>query len=104
MHDVVGQRGVEDGGGIELLSGNGGADDGKDAGADDGADAQRGERPGAERFLETMLGLLRFGDQLVDGLAREELVRQISAPECGMNSRFKQKQGRLASGPHFSLL
>ena len=98
MNDVVEQRRVEDGRGIELLPGNGGADDGEDAGADDRADAQRGERPGAERLLEAMLGLLRFGDQLVDGLAAEELVRQISAPERGMNSRFKQKQGARASG------
>jgi hypothetical protein len=98
MHDVIRQRGVQDGRGIELLPGDSGADNGEDAGANDGADAQRGKRPRAERLLQPMFGLLRFGDQLVDGLTREELFRQVSAPKRGMNSRFKQKQGAGASG------
>jgi hypothetical protein len=85
MHDVIGQRRVQDGRGVELLAGDGGADNGENAGADDRSDTQRGERPRAERLLEPMLGLLRFGDQLVDGLTGEQLVRQISAPERGMN-------------------
>ena len=62
----------------------------EDAGADDRADAQRGQRPRAQRLFQPMLGLLRVGDQLVDGLAAEQLVRQISAPERGDESRFKQ--------------
>ena len=44
LDEVVEQRGVQDGGGVELLSGDGCADDGEDAGADDGTDAQSGER------------------------------------------------------------
>jgi len=39
MHDVVGERRVEDRRGIELLPGDGGADDGEDARTDDRADA-----------------------------------------------------------------
>jgi hypothetical protein len=35
---------------------DGGADDGEDAGADDDANAERGERDGAESFLERVLG------------------------------------------------
>jgi hypothetical protein len=87
MHDVIQQWCVQDGRRIELLPGDGGADDGKDAGADDCSNAQGGERPRAERLLKPMLGLLRFGDQLVDGLAGEQLVRQISAPE--QDSKYK---------------
>ena len=83
MHDVVGQRGVQDRRGIELLSGDRGADDGEDAGANHRADTQRGERPRAERLLQPMFRLLRLGDQLVNGLAREELVRQVNAPGSG---------------------
>ena len=49
--DVVEERRVEDGGGVELLTGDGGADDGEDAGADDGADAESGQRNWAEGFL-----------------------------------------------------
>ena len=86
MHDVVGQRRVEDGRGVELLPGNGGTDHGKDAGADDRADAQGGQRPRPERLLQPMFRLLRFGDQLVNGLAREELARQGAAPgSIGIN-------------------
>jgi len=39
MHDEVGQRSVEDRRGVELLPGDGRADDSEDAGADDRADA-----------------------------------------------------------------
>ena len=83
MHDVVGERRVQNRRGVEFLSGDCGADNGEDAGADDGADAQRGQRPGAERLLQPMFRLLRLGDQLVNGLAREELVRQVNAPGSG---------------------
>jgi hypothetical protein len=92
MHDVIRQRAVEDGCGVELLTGNGGTNDGEDAGADDRADAKPGERPGAEGFLQPMFRLLRLGDQLVNGLAREELVRQGNAPGWNRFSGFKQKQ------------
>ena len=96
MHDVVGERRVEDGRGVELLPGDGGADDGEDAGADDRADAQRGQRPRTERLLQPMFRLLRFGDQLVDGLAREELVRQVNAPGSveSMPQNSNRKQAR----------
>ena len=98
MHDEVGQRRVEDGRGIELLSGDGGADHGEDAGADDRADAQRRQRPRAERLLQPMLRLLRLGDQLVDGLAREELVRQDDAPRNAEIDASGLKQKPEASG------
>jgi hypothetical protein len=80
MHDVIRQRAVQDGGGVELLTGDGRPHDGEDARADDRADAEAGERPWAKSLLQPMFGLFRFGDQLVNGLAREELVRQGNAP------------------------
>jgi len=57
VDDVVGQRSIEDGRGVELLPGDGRANDGEDAGANDSADAQRRQRPRAERLLEAMLRL-----------------------------------------------
>jgi hypothetical protein len=80
MHNVVGQRRVKDRGGVELLPGDRGADYGENAGADDRANAQGGQRPRSQRLFQPMLRLLRIGDQLVNGLAREELVRQVDAP------------------------
>jgi hypothetical protein len=41
---------------------------GKNSRADDGADAQRRQRPRAQRLSQPLLGLLRVGDQLVNGL------------------------------------
>jgi len=80
MHDVIRQRAVEDGCGVELLAGDGRPYDGEDARTNDRADAEPGERPRAQRLFQPVFGLLRFGDQLVNGLAREELVRQGNAP------------------------
>jgi len=51
MNQVFEERSIDDGAELQLLTGDGGTDDGEDAGADDGADAKRGERPGAERLL-----------------------------------------------------
>jgi hypothetical protein len=78
VNDVVGERGVEDGGGVEFFAGDGGADDGEDAGADDGADAEGGEGDGAEGFFEGVLGALGVGDELVDGLGSKDLSGQGS--------------------------
>jgi len=80
VHDVVSQWRVEDGRGVELLPGDGRSDDGENAGANDCADAEGGQRPRAERLLEPVFRLFRLGDQLVNRLARKELVRQVEAP------------------------
>ena len=80
MNDVVRQRAVQDGGGVEFLACDGRPDDGEDARANNRADTEAGERPRAQRLFQPVFGLLRFGDQLVNGLAREELVRQGNAP------------------------
>ena len=79
------QRGVADFGGVELLAGHGGADDGEDAGADHGADAERGQRPGSERLFQRVLGLFRFADELVDRFAGEQLAGQGSSPVLMLN-------------------
>jgi hypothetical protein len=78
--DVVGQRGVDEAGGIELLAGDGGADDGEDAGADDRPDAKRCQRPRAEGLFEPVLGFFRLPDQLIDRFAGEQLAGQGSGP------------------------
>ncbi len=62
---------VPDGRQLEVLARRGSAGQHEDARADDGADAEGGQRPRAERLFQTMLGLLRVGDQLVDGLGGE---------------------------------
>jgi hypothetical protein len=87
MHDVVGQGSVQDGRGVEFLPGNGSPNDSKDAGANDCADAQRCQRPWAEGLFQPMFRFLRVGDQLVNGLACEELVRQGNTPgNAGMDA------------------
>ena len=53
---VVEQRRVQDGGGVELLAGDGGADDREDSGADDRADAERGQRNWAEGLFQPPSG------------------------------------------------
>lgn len=75
------QGGSTDGWSVELLPGHGSADDRKDARSDDGADAQRGERPGSERLFESVLGIFRLADQLIDGLAGKELFKQCCSPD-----------------------
>ena len=96
MDDVVGERRIQDGWGLEFLSGNGGSDNGEDSGADDRADAQRRQRPGPERLFQPMFRLLRLGDQLVNGLTREELVRQVNAPGSGGISSVNSNRKRRA--------
>jgi hypothetical protein len=76
--DEIDDGGLGPGDGLGGISADGGADDGEDAGTDDGADAQGGERDRAERFFEGMLGTLRVGDELVDGLGSEDLSGQGS--------------------------
>jgi len=46
----------------------------EDARADHCANAQRGQRLWAKRLLQTLAGCFRLGDQLVNGLAAEQLV------------------------------
>jgi hypothetical protein len=80
VNDVVENRGVEDRGGIELLACDGGADDGEDARANDGSDAERCKRNRSKRLLETGLGVLRLGNELVDGFTAKNLRRQSPTP------------------------
>jgi hypothetical protein len=79
-NDVVGQRGVDEAGGIELLAGDGSADDGEDARANDCPDAKRRQRPRPEGLPEPVFGFFRFPDQLIDRLAGEQLTGQGSGP------------------------
>jgi hypothetical protein len=80
MNEVVKNWGIEDRGGIELLAGDGRADYGEDARTDDGSYAERSERDGPERLLEARFGILRLGNELVDGLTTKNLRRQSPTP------------------------
>jgi hypothetical protein len=72
------ERGVADGGRVELLPGHRCADNGEDARADDGSDAERSERPGPERLFERVFGFFRLADQFINGLAGKQLAGQGS--------------------------
>ena len=78
--EVVEERRVQDRGGVELLTGDGGSHNCEDSRADHRADAESGQRNWAEGFLQSAFGVFRIGDQLIDGLAAEELVIQRNAP------------------------
>ena len=54
----------------------GGSGESEDSRTDDRADAECGERPGAEGFLQTVLGKFRVADQLVDRFGCEQLLSQ----------------------------
>ncbi len=72
MYEIFEERGVEDGGGLEFLSSDGGSDDGEDARADDGTNAERSEAQPAKRLLKAKLGAFAIGNELVNILATEE--------------------------------
>ena len=74
--DEIDDGGLGPGDGLGGIAADGGADHGEDAGAYDGADAEGGQGDGAESFFEGMLGTLRVGDELVDGLGSEDLSGQ----------------------------
>ena len=71
MNHVIKNRRVEDRRSIEVLAGHGRADHGEDAGANHRANAQRGQRPGAQGFLEAGLRALRVRDKFIYGLLGE---------------------------------
>ena len=76
--DEIDDGGLGPGDGLRRVAADGRADDGEDAGTDDGADAEGGQGDWAESFFEGMLGTLRVGDELVDGLGSENLSGQGS--------------------------
>jgi len=78
--EVIRQRRVDDAGGVELLAGDGGADNREDARSNDGADAESRKRPGAEGLFQGVLGHFRVADQFVDRFAGEQLAGQASSP------------------------
>jgi len=74
--DEVDDRGLIPRAGLRGVTADGCADDGEDAGTDDRADAESGERDGAERLFERVLGTLGVGDKLVDRFGSEDLACQ----------------------------
>jgi hypothetical protein len=94
VNDKVGERCVEDAGGIELLAGDGRADDRENARSDDCADAESGKRPRPEGLFEGVLGFFRVANQLIDGFAGKQLAWQRSSPRLGLGYECKvQVQG-----------
>jgi hypothetical protein len=73
IHDEIERLGVQDRGRLKIFSGGGGSGENENAGADDGADAEGGQRPGTEGFAEPVLGIVGFGDELVDGFTTKSL-------------------------------
>ena len=71
---------VKDGWDFEVLASGGGPGENENARADDGADTEGRKRPRAQGFLEPVARVFGVRDQLVDGLAAEELVIQRNAP------------------------
>jgi hypothetical protein len=63
-------------GDLGRVAADGGADYRENSRPDDDTDAEGGERDGAERFFEGVLGALGVGDELVDGLGGEDLAGQ----------------------------
>ena len=80
VDQVLKNGGVEDGLRRKGLAGDGRADYGENPRADDGPNPQRRERPWPQRLLQPVLRLLRFRDQLVDGLFGEKLTGQKRLP------------------------
>ena len=74
VHDYVEGLRMQQGWDLEIFARGGGAGKDENSRTDDRSDAQRGQRPGAESFLQPLAWGLGFGDQLVDRLAAEELV------------------------------
>ena len=79
----------EDAGGIELLAGDGGADDGENAGTNDCAAAESSERPRPEGLFQGMLGFFRVADQLIDGFAGKQLAWQRSSPRLDLGCKVQ---------------
>ena len=84
---IIQQRRIKDGGSIELLPGDGGADDGENSRADHRADAERSQRNRARGSSSAALGLFGVGDQLVDGFAAEQAGFPKYATGAGMARR-----------------
>ena len=102
VHDQVEHLRVQDGRSLEVLSRRGRAGENEYARADDRADAERRQRPRPQRLFEPVPGLVGFRNQLVDGLAAEQLVfggagRLVVVPK-GFLSPRKRLPRHLALG------
>ncbi len=62
VNQVFKEGSVQDGGDLQFLPGDGGADNRKNSGTDDGADSEGSEAQPAERFFQSPLRLVRVGD------------------------------------------
>jgi hypothetical protein len=92
MDDEIGQRRVDNAGGIELLARDGRADDGEDARTNDSPDAKCGQRPRPESFFQRVLWFLRVADQLVYRFTGNQLAGQGRSP-------VSSEYGAIESGP-----
>ena len=62
VNQIFKQGSVQDGRDLQLLSSDGGPDNGKNSGTDDGPNAEGGEAQPPERFFQSAFRLIRIGD------------------------------------------
>jgi hypothetical protein len=80
VDEVIQKRGVQDGGGVKLLSRDGRANYGKNSGTNYRANAKGGQRNRPKSPFKFTVRLFAIRDQFVDGLTGKKLVAQRSAP------------------------
>ena len=71
---------VQDRGNFEMLASGRGPGKNEYPRPDDRTDAERSQRPRPKRLTETMLGLVRLSDELVNGFTAQELA---AVGSCG---------------------
>src|SRR5882762_6227204 len=69
VNQIFKQGSVQDGRNLQLLSSDGGPDDGENSGTDDSANTEGGEAQPPERLFQSAFRLIRIGDQLEIGRA-----------------------------------
>ena len=99
--DDVGDRSLAPLRHVRLASRDRRPDYGKNPRANHRADPQRRQRPGSQRLLKTVLRILRVQNQLVDGLAAQQLASQGKAPsEFRLSNRISPTiQDQKQTGP-----
>jgi hypothetical protein len=97
MDKVIEQRRIQDRRGVKLFARDGGTDHGENPRTNNRADPECSERPGAERFLQRVLGKFRVADQLVDRFGCEQLLPQrLGSWRADFLSRYRP--GAVQSG------
>src|ERR1700676_1312377 len=99
------QRRVENRRSVELLASDRGPDNRENARSNHRPNSKSGERDRAQGLLQFSLRLLRVRDQLIDGLATEQLIVRGARTACvRFRNRRNLSQGRrLQKSRHLAL-